>query len=178
MHFLRFLCRVSPPCWMVQLSSTAVASHSEAMAVSAISYLSNQMQWEFFVIRSRFASVVCVAASGVATLVVLGDWSPCFASVIAIFFVEFAARVLSSTVMFACACLLLFPSLTKVCRSLPKTALQGCMQDKYLSVSGQTRSRWTRPSVCCTAFVGHTGYRRCSDSSARSSAQVPRPYRL
>ncbi|CAM9268407.1 unnamed protein product [Scytosiphon promiscuus] len=36
------------------LSSTAIASRPEAMAVSAISYLSEQMQWEFYVIRASF----------------------------------------------------------------------------------------------------------------------------
>eukprot|EP00903_Cladosiphon_okamuranus_P017325 g15962.t1 len=36
------------------LTYTSVASRPEAMAVSAISYLSTQMQWEFFVIRSSF----------------------------------------------------------------------------------------------------------------------------
>lgn len=36
-----------------QLTYTSVASRPEAMAVSAISYLSNQMQWEFYVIRGR-----------------------------------------------------------------------------------------------------------------------------
>ena len=38
---------------MEQLTYTSVASRSEAMAVSAISYLFNEMQFEFFVIRSR-----------------------------------------------------------------------------------------------------------------------------
>lgn len=40
-----------------QLTYTAVASQSEAIAVSAISYLSEKMQYEFFVIRGRCGEV-------------------------------------------------------------------------------------------------------------------------
>ncbi|CAM9999909.1 unnamed protein product, partial [Ectocarpus fasciculatus] len=36
------------------LTYTSIASRPEAMAISAISYLSEQMQWEFFVIRGSF----------------------------------------------------------------------------------------------------------------------------
>lgn len=40
---------------LLQLTYTSIASRPEAMAISAISYLSEQMQWEFFVIRGRWA---------------------------------------------------------------------------------------------------------------------------
>ncbi|CAM9811314.1 unnamed protein product, partial [Ectocarpus sp. 8 AP-2014] len=36
------------------LTYTSIASRPEAMAISAVSYLSEQMQWEFFVIRGSF----------------------------------------------------------------------------------------------------------------------------